>query len=113
MITDTPDNPSLKGEDPVQQVSDLGLRDGNFSVEIECQKPPQTLLTQNKVEIVINEYESRNQGLFQSAYVAFKIETKPLGWCVWRRFSDIAWLRNTLQKAFPCTLIPPIPRKKM
>lgn len=49
----------------------------------------------------MNEFMTKSEGIFSSGYGAFKVETKPIGWCVWRRFSDFLKLREILQKAFP------------
>jgi hypothetical protein len=65
------------------------------------------------VEVVMNEFMTKSEGLFSSGYGAFKIETRPMQWTVWRRFSDFLWLKSILQKAYPYRLLPPIPKKKM
>jgi len=44
------------------------------------------------------EFLVKQEGLFKTNYAAFKIETKPLGWVVWRRYGDFNWLRNVLLK---------------
>ena len=41
------------------------------------------------------------------------METKPLNWMVYRRYSDFDWLRNTLIKFYPGFYVPPIPSKKL
>lgn len=61
----------------------------------------------------MNEFMTKSEGLFSTGYGAFKVETKPIGWAVWRRFSDFHWLRQVLQKTFPCNMLPPIPKKKL
>ncbi len=61
----------------------------------------------------MSDFVTKSDGLFSSAYGAFKIETRPLAWAVWRRFSDFLWLRQILAKSYPSRLLPPIPKKKM
>ena len=43
--------------------------------------------------------------MFSSAYIVYKIVTKPMNWSVNRRFNDFAWLRDTLQKLNPAILV--------
>ena len=76
-----------------------------FKVDLFCKM--------QKVDIIMYEYITKSEGLFSTGYGAFKIVTHPIGWVVWRRFSDFKWLREVLHKTYPCHLIPPIPEKKM
>ena len=59
----------------------------------------------------MSEYMSKSDGII-SSYISFKIETKPIGWVVNRRFNDFLKLRDILAMTYPCHLIPPIPGKK-
>ena len=52
-------------------------------------------------------------GLFSSSYIKYSIKTEPMGWLVKRTFSDIVWLRSTLQKIYPGLIVPPIPKQKV
>lgn len=51
------------------------------------------------------------QGLFSANYVSYKVETRPMKYEVFRRFSDFYWLRNILSREFPGYYIPPMARK--
>ncbi len=48
------------------------------------------------VDILMIEFAVKQEGLFSTGFGAFKVETIPLGWSVWRRYSDFVWLRSTL-----------------
>ncbi|CAD8101533.1 unnamed protein product [Paramecium sonneborni] len=93
--------------------------DSNFFTEVQCQLPGRTKLTDyimenthKQVEIIMSEYMSKSDGII-SSYISFKIETKPIGWVVNRRFTDFLKLREILLMTYPCHLIPPIPGKKL
>lgn len=74
--------------------------------------PDTPLSTTENLEILITDHEIVQTGLLSSNYVAYFIVTKPLGWCVKRRFSDFIWLREILGKMFPSFCLPPQPPKK-
>jgi hypothetical protein len=44
-------------------------------------------------------------GIFSSASVYFIIETEPMNWSVKRKYEDVLWLREQLQRFFPATLV--------
>lgn len=44
----------------------------------------------------MTEFMTKSEGLFSTGFGAFKVETTPIGWCVWRRFSDFQKLRDVL-----------------
>ena len=44
-------------------------------------------------------------GLLSSSYITYRVITKPYNWTVKRRFSDFFWLRNTLAKLYPTTIV--------
>ncbi|CAD8164542.1 unnamed protein product [Paramecium octaurelia] len=99
----------------IQKIQD----DSNFITEVQCQLPGRTRLTDyimenthKQVEIIMSEYLSKSDGII-SSYISFKIETKPIGWVVNRRFTDFQKLREILVMTYPCHLIPPIPGKKL
>lgn len=44
-------------------------------------------------------------GIFSSASVLYIIETEPMNWSVKRKYEDVIWLREQLQRFFPATLV--------
>jgi hypothetical protein len=74
--------------------------------------PDTPLSNAENLEILLTDHEIVQTGLLSSNYVAYFIVTKPLGWCVKRRFSDFIWLREILGKMFPSFCLPPQPPKK-
>lgn len=40
-------------------------------------------------------------GFFSSDYMAYVIQTKPIGYNVERRFTDFVWLRTILEREYP------------
>lgn len=74
---------------------------------------PSTVLSESdKLQITVVDYEIVHKGLLSSNYVVYKIVTKPMDWCVCRRYSDFTWLRDMLSKLFPAYCMPPQPPKK-
>jgi hypothetical protein len=49
--------------------------------------------------------------MFSQAFISYRIETPALGLVVQRRYNDFVWLRETLGKAYPLHIIPPLPPK--
>ena len=45
------------------------------------------------IDILMVEHVTKSEGLFGTGYGAFRVDTNPLDWSVWRRFSDFVWLR--------------------
>ncbi|MCQ2820530.1 MAG: hypothetical protein MJ252_24970 [archaeon] len=50
-------------------------------------------------------------GIFSKSYVTYLVESTPLGTKVRKRYSDFEWLRETLQKIYLGSVIPPMPKK--
>lgn len=74
---------------------------------------PSTVLSDSdKLQITVVDHEIVHKGLLSSNYVVYKIQTKPMDWCVCRRYSDFTWLRDMLSKLFPAHCMPPQPPKK-
>ena len=74
---------------------------------------PSTVLSESdKLQITVADHEIVHKGLLSSNYVVYKIVTKPMDWCVCRRYSDFTWLRDILSKLFPAHCMPPQPPKK-
>lgn len=119
----TPSLPSLpknilSKEDPMTvlveinpQYLDEVLKESSF--DVNCQ-----ILTKSKIndQTIISELGNPrqvNKSLFSTSYILYDISTPQLGWVVSRRYSDFIWLRECLQKLFPVSIIPQIPKKKI
>ena len=44
-------------------------------------------------------------GVFSSSVIEYVIETHPMKWTVVRKYDDVMWLREQLQKHFPAAMV--------
>ena len=44
--------------------------------------------------------------MFSRSYIQYELETLPVKWVVWRRYSDFEWLRTTLCRMNPHLFVP-------
>ena len=80
---------------------------------INCRKLEETQLNNNKVIISIRNPKEVDGGVFGKNYILYEVLTNPLGWVVYRRYSDFDSLRKLISKQFPSFYIPPLPDKKI
>ena len=80
---------------------------------INCSKLEETQLNNNKVIISIRNPKEVDGGVFGKKYILYEVLTNPLGWVVYRRYSDFDCLRKIISKQFPFFYIPPLPDKKL
>jgi hypothetical protein len=64
-------------------------------------------------EVRLGKYMKKQGGFFHSDYIVYEVETRGLGWVVWRRYSDFEWLHDYLVKEWPLCIIPPVAEKKL
>lgn len=55
--------------------------------------------------------EPQQTGTYMSKHVTYLVRTEPYTYLVRRRYTDFAWLRDTLQKRYIGMLIPSLPPK--
>ena len=80
---------------------------------INCRKLEETQLNKNKIIITIRNPKEVDGGVFGKKYILYEVLTNPLGWVVYRRYSDFDSLRKLISKQFPSFYIPPLPDKKL
>ena len=86
----------------------------NFNERIiNCRRLEETQLNNNKVIISIRNPKEVDGGVFGKNYILYEVLTNPLGWVVYRRYSDFDSLRKLISKQFPSFYIPPLPDKKI
>jgi hypothetical protein len=44
-------------------------------------------------------------GVFSSSVIEYVIETQPMKWTVIRKYEEVMWLREQLQKHFPGAIV--------
>ena len=79
---------------------------------IKCKTLEKTELNDKDIIIEIKDPIEINAGLFSKNYIAYTVETQPLGWKVQRRYNDFDLLRKLLIKHFPFYKVAPLPIKK-
>lgn len=85
----------------------------NEDVVIQCKKLLPTQLSNNQINIIIQNPKSIDSGILGKNYTMYEVLTEPFSWHVTRRFSDFEWLRKMLIKFYPGLSIPPLPAKKI
>ena len=80
---------------------------------IKCKILEKTELNNKNIVINIKDPIEIDGGLFSKNYIAYTVETQPLGWKVQRRYNDFDLLRKLLIKHFPFYKVSPLPNKKI
>ena len=102
-LKEVPENEnSEKKEKTLEQ---MGYKDGEA---ISTKKANNVKLKNLNQDTFITGFEKEN-GIFTTNYL-FKIEINDFNTTVKRNFNDFVWLKKTLEKFYPNTFIPPLPK---
>ena len=81
----------------VTEIKVLGEPFADYVQTIKAVKlEPNELTEQNNLKIIISNPQRVKGGIFSQAYYQYKVETKPLDFCVTRKVSDFTFLHETL-----------------
>jgi hypothetical protein len=87
----------------------------NVLEEIKTKAMEQAETTVHKVTLKVVKYGNLacsgssttidKGGILSSAVIEYVIETQPMKWTVTRKYDDLMWLREQLQKHFPGSIV--------
>lgn len=75
----------------ITEINSYDIKDS----EIKGVLPPETeIATHVNVKVTLSSPEINSGGFFSKSFIAYNIETQPLGWLVKRRYRNFLWLRT-------------------
>ena len=102
-LKEVPENENTEKKE--KTLEQMGYKDGEA---ISTKKANNVKLKNLNQDTFITGFEKEN-GIFTTNYL-FKIEINNFNTTVKRNFNDFVWLKKTLEKFYPNTFIPPLPK---
>ena len=102
-LKEVPENENTEKKE--KTLEQMGYKDGEA---ISTKKANNVKLKNLNQDTFITGFEKEN-GIFTTNYL-FKIEIYNFNTIVKRNFNDFVWLKKTLEKFYPNTFIPPLPK---
>ena len=102
-LKEVPENENTEKKE--KTLEQMGYKDGEA---ISTKKANNVKLKNLNQDTFITGFEKEN-GIFTTNYL-FKIEINDFNTTVKRNFNDFVWLKKTLEKFYPNTFIPPLPK---
>jgi len=83
--------------------------------EVKTREMERTEATTRKLTMKVIKYSAslpgstmiEKGGVFSSSVIEYVIETQPVKWTVIRKYDEVMWLRDQLQKHFPAAIVSP------